>query len=132
MTPPGADARTARRSAVPLRVALRRAAPVGIALALVLLVMASLTAGSAPVSWREAAVALAGPWAGAFGAPAGDMAQAIVRDLRLPRVVLALLVGATLALVGGLLQSTTRNDLADPFLFGLSSGLPRAPWPSSR
>ena len=48
--------------------------------------------------------------------------QSIVRELRLPRALLALLVGAGLALVGVLLQTVTRNDLADPFLFGLSSG----------
>lgn len=46
----------------------------------------------------------------------------IVVDLRLPRVVLAAAVGSGLAVVGALLQTTTRNDLADPFLFGLSSG----------
>ena len=48
--------------------------------------------------------------------------QSIVRELRLPRALLAVLVGAGLALVGVLLQTVTRNDLADPFLFGLSSG----------
>jgi len=48
--------------------------------------------------------------------------RAIVFDLRLPRVLLAVLVGATLAMAGALLQTATRNDLADPFLFGLSSG----------
>jgi len=48
--------------------------------------------------------------------------RAIVFDLRLPRVLLAVLVGATLAIAGALLQTATRNDLADPFLFGLSSG----------
>ena len=46
----------------------------------------------------------------------------IIVDLRLPRVVLAMAVGAGLAVVGALLQTSTRNDLADPFLFGLSSG----------
>ncbi len=46
----------------------------------------------------------------------------IILDLRLPRVVLAAAVGSGLAVVGALLQTTTRNDLADPFLFGLSSG----------
>ena len=46
----------------------------------------------------------------------------IIVDLRLPRVVLAAAVGSGLAVVGALLQTTTRNDLADPFLFGLSSG----------
>lgn len=46
----------------------------------------------------------------------------IVLDLRLPRALLALVVGAGLGVVGCLLQTVTRNDLADPFLFGLSSG----------
>ena len=46
----------------------------------------------------------------------------IVIDLRVPRTLLSVLTGAVLAMVGGLLQTTTRNDLADPFLFGLSSG----------
>lgn len=86
---------------------------------LLVLALLALTTGSTPVAWHEALVALAPPWG---GAPTADMAQAIVRDLRLPRVLLALLVGATLAMVGGLLQTATRNDLADPFLFGLSSG----------
>lgn len=55
------------------------------------------------------------------GAP-GAAVRAIVVDLRLPRALLALLVGASLAMAGALLQTATRNDLADPFLFGLSSG----------
>ena len=46
----------------------------------------------------------------------------ILVELRLPRAILAIIVGASLALVGALLQTSTRNDLADPFLFGLSSG----------
>lgn len=46
----------------------------------------------------------------------------IILDLRLPRAILALMVGAGLGIVGCLLQTVTRNDLADPFLFGLSSG----------
>ncbi len=46
----------------------------------------------------------------------------IVLDLRLPRALLAVIVGAGLGMVGGVLQTLTRNDLADPFLFGLSSG----------
>ena len=46
----------------------------------------------------------------------------IVLDLRLPRALLAVIVGAGLGMVGAVLQTLTRNDLADPFLFGLSSG----------
>lgn len=46
----------------------------------------------------------------------------IVWDLRLPRVVLAVLVGASLAVSGALLQGVTRNPLADPHILGLTAG----------
>lgn len=51
-----------------------------------------------------------------------DMTSRILLDLRIPRALLAVLSGAGLAMVGTLLQTATRNDLADPFLFGLSAG----------
>lgn len=50
------------------------------------------------------------------------MAHTILFDIRLPRFLLAVIVGAGLAMVGTLLQTVTKNDLADPFLFGLSAG----------
>lgn len=46
----------------------------------------------------------------------------IVWEFRLPRALLALLVGAGLAVVGAVLQALVRNPLADPFLLGVSSG----------
>jgi iron complex transport system permease protein len=46
----------------------------------------------------------------------------IVWEVRLPRVILGAVVGASLALVGAALQSVTRNPLADPHLLGISSG----------
>jgi len=46
----------------------------------------------------------------------------IIFDLRLPRALFSAIIGAGLGVVGVVLQTTTRNDLADPFLFGLSSG----------
>lgn len=46
----------------------------------------------------------------------------IVRSLRLPRVVLAALVGAALGMSGGALQGTLRNGLAEPYLLGVSGG----------
>jgi iron complex transport system permease protein len=49
-------------------------------------------------------------------------ARVVVWDLRLPRVVAALVVGACLGLAGCLLQSSTRNPLGDPQLFGLGGG----------
>jgi iron complex transport system permease protein len=46
----------------------------------------------------------------------------IVTQVRLPRVVLALLVGAMLALAGGAYQGAFRNPLADPYLLGVAAG----------
>ncbi len=52
-----------------------------------------------------------------------DLASSeIVRTLRLPRALLALLVGGSLAVAGASLQALVRNPLADPFLLGLSGG----------
>jgi iron complex transport system permease protein len=47
---------------------------------------------------------------------------AIVTQIRLPRVVLGLLVGAMLALAGGCYQGIFRNPLADPYLLGVAAG----------
>jgi iron complex transport system permease protein len=49
-------------------------------------------------------------------------AVAIMRDIRAPRVVLAALVGAALAMSGAALQGTMRNPLAEPYLLGVSGG----------
>ena len=46
----------------------------------------------------------------------------IVQNLRLPRAVLAIVVGACLSLAGALMQGVTRNPLADPGLLGLTTG----------
>lgn len=72
-----------------------------------------LSAGAVPLPLREV-------WAGLWHADAG--AAAIVRDLRAPRVLLAFLVGGSLAICGAALQAMIRNPLAEPYLLGLSSG----------
>ena len=48
--------------------------------------------------------------------------EAIVWEIRFPRALLAMMVGAGLAMVGASLQAVTRNPLADPHLLGISSG----------
>jgi iron complex transport system permease protein len=53
---------------------------------------------------------------------AGPTPVAVVRTLRLPRVLLAALVGAGLGAAGAALQGTTRNVLAEPYLLGVSGG----------
>ena len=48
--------------------------------------------------------------------------QRIIWELRMPRAILAFLAGSGLAVSGLILQTVTRNPLADPYLFGISSG----------
>lgn len=52
----------------------------------------------------------------------GSTDTAIIWEFRLPRVVLALLVGGLLATAGGAYQGTFRNALADPYLLGVAAG----------
>jgi iron complex transport system permease protein len=54
--------------------------------------------------------------------PLPALADSIVWDLRMPRVLLAGLVGGGLAVCGAVLQALTRNALADPYLLGISAG----------
>jgi iron complex transport system permease protein len=60
-------------------------------------------------------------WSG-LSAPDNELASQIVWQLRLPRLVLALEVGAVLGLSGAVLQGVTRNPLAEPGLLGVSAG----------
>jgi iron complex transport system permease protein len=53
---------------------------------------------------------------------ANDVSGTIIRDLRLPRVLGAVLVGGSLGAAGALLQGLLRNPLADPFVTGTSAG----------
>lgn len=55
-------------------------------------------------------------------APKPNLGWLILTELRLPRAILALLVGATLGLAGAVLQGLLRNPLAEPGLLGVSSG----------
>ncbi|SDC66528.1 iron complex transport system permease protein [Sanguibacter gelidistatuariae] len=101
----------------------------GAAVALVVTVLVAVTIGTADLSvgevWRSIA------WHATHGLGLGDavsvdplsrLRDGIVWELRLPRVLTAAAVGAGLALCGVVMQSLTRNPLADPYLLGLSSG----------
>lgn len=46
----------------------------------------------------------------------------VLFSVRLPRILITLLAGMALALSGSILQSVTRNDLADPGIIGINSG----------
>jgi iron complex transport system permease protein len=91
---------------------MKRAAPTSwLLLLLAALALLSLLPGRSGwlLPWRQS------------GADA-ELARLILWDLRMPRLVLALLVGGALGLAGAVLQGLTRNPLAEPGLLGISSG----------
>ena len=91
------------------------------ALALSVAFSVSLGAVSIPLSdvWK---IVLFKVFPGSFPPVWTAGQEAIVWNIRLPRSLLACLVGAGLAIVGTTLQAVTRNPLADPHLLGISSG----------
>ncbi|MCW2406851.1 iron complex transport system permease protein [Sphingobium sp. B1D7B] len=60
-------------------------------------------------------------WVPLWGLAVGDPRSVIMIDLRLPRALLALVIGAGLGLSGAALQGYTRNPLADPAILGISA-----------
>lgn len=94
------------------------------ALGLATIVSTLLTVGIGAVPIPAATVvAIVADWLSPGAARTWSMGQQhIILDLRIPRAILAALVGAGLGIVGSVLQAITRNPLADPYLFGVSSG----------
>ncbi len=86
----------------------------GLALALLASVAVGVLVGAVAIGPGDVLAALTRGTDGPTGT--------IVRDLRLPRVLAAALVGAALAVAGVLLQGLTRNPLADPYVTGSSAG----------
>ncbi|GAA3921063.1 iron ABC transporter permease [Litoribacillus peritrichatus] len=89
---------------------------------LVLLVALSITTGPMDLPVFPSLVAV---WDGVWGSGLSSLQEyeyAVVWDLRLPRTLLALMVGAILAQCGAVMQGMFRNPLADPGIIGVSSG----------
>lgn len=110
---------TQTRPPLPDTASLRRPAAVRLAwFAVAVVVLAALCVASVAFGVRE--VSLGDIFAGLRGDTSGVAEAAVVA--RLPRTVLAMLVGAALALAGASLQAVTRNPLADPAILGISGG----------
>ncbi|WP_445269219.1 FecCD family ABC transporter permease [Streptomyces sp. DSM 41634] len=107
-------------SAAPERAAARprhaaRAAGLLAALAvLALIAVVSIAVGAKQMPLDEV-------WHGLF-AYAGTPSDVVVRDLRVPRTLLGLLVGLGLGLSGAVMQALTRNPLAEPGILGVNAG----------
>lgn len=98
--------------------------PTVVALAVLLLacLVASALKGDYPLTPLQVIQAALHPILPFVPAPADETAQSVVNDIRLPRTLLAALVGASLSLSGCALQGVIGNPLADPYTIGVSSG----------
>jgi len=85
-----------------------------VAMVLVVVVIASLAIGTKSIPFGTVVRALTD-----FD---GSTEHMVVRELRLPRTIVGLLVGSALGVAGALMQAVTRNPLADPGLLGVSAG----------
>lgn len=96
----------------PLRVRLLALA--GFVVLLLLVLLASLAVGSNPIPfgdvWRHLA------------RPDGSLESLVIAEQRVPRSLLVIVVGAALGVAGALMQSLTRNPLADPGILGINAG----------
>ncbi len=91
-------------------------------LALVLAAIAGIAIGRVPIAPSEQLEILSSRLLGTALDAEQQTLAAIVIDIRMPRVVLAALTGAALAVAGAALQGLFRNPLADPYLVGVAAG----------
>lgn len=85
------------------------------ALAVVLMGLASLGIGSLNISLHEV-------WNALFHYDKTSYDQTVIRSLRVPRTIIGLAVGGSLAVAGATMQAVTRNPLAEPTILGVSGG----------
>jgi iron complex transport system permease protein len=83
-------------------------------LALVVLFVVAMVLGAADIAVKDV-------WLALTSKELGDKIT-IIREIRLPRVIAGIFVGAALAVSGAIMQGVTRNPLADPGLLGLTAG----------
>ncbi|MFD8416770.1 FecCD family ABC transporter permease [Streptomyces sp. NPDC059650] len=107
------------QSAVPAaapraRHAVRATGLVGAFAVLALVAVASIAVGAKQMPLDEV-------WHGLFHY-AGTPSDVVVRDLRIPRTLLGLMVGVGLGLSGAVMQALTRNPLAEPGILGVNAG----------
>jgi iron complex transport system permease protein len=88
---------------------------IALVLLMVLSVVMAITFGPASINTSELMSCL-------FATCNNSIVNSVLWQVRIPRVLVALVAGMGLAIAGAILQNTTRNPLADPYLFGIVSG----------
>ncbi len=94
----------------------------GLLALLIVSVGAAVAVGSETVALRDVLGVLRHRLSFGRGAAPDPTAERIVWLLRMPRVLLALLVGGGLSIIGAAMQALVRNPLAEPYILGISSG----------
>ncbi|MEU6264708.1 FecCD family ABC transporter permease [Saccharopolyspora shandongensis] len=84
-------------------------------------VLLSVLLGAAELGWQRVLAEIVAQLTGG-ASPLSEREAAILWQLRVPRVVLGVLVGAALAVSGAAFQGVFRNPLADPYLLGAAAG----------
>ncbi|MEW4229838.1 MULTISPECIES: FecCD family ABC transporter permease [Priestia] len=87
---------------------------IGMLLVFIIMFVSSIVFGAAEISIKDVWLALS--------SSSVNEQISIIRDIRLPREIAAVFVGAALSVSGAIMQGMTRNPLADPGLLGLTSG----------
>jgi iron complex transport system permease protein len=97
---------------------LRQTTTILLALASLLIgfLIVGLSVGSVAIPFSDIILTLLGK------AEVDESIRTIVLDIRLPRLLLAMLVGAGLSISGAVFQALLRNPLAEPYILGISSG----------
>jgi iron complex transport system permease protein len=85
----------------------------------VAITMAGLCTGAVPIAPSRVVASLLSPFTGIATSPAESL---VILQVRMPRVLMGLVIGAALAVAGALMQGLFRNPLADPGLIGVSGG----------
>jgi len=90
-------------------------------IALCITVLSALSFGSVDIPFSQLFTHLLNCTEGSACSTQSAVHQ-ILWEIRIPKTLMALITGAGLSVTGAILQSVTRNPLADPYLFGISSG----------
>jgi len=116
-SPPESSSGRAAAPGEPARAGRHAMRAAGLLVAVGLLVLVCL----ASIAVGAKALPLSDVWHGLFH-HTGTNGDVLVRDVRVPRTVLGLIVGAALGLAGAVMQALTRNPLAEPGLLGVNAG----------
>jgi iron complex transport system permease protein len=95
---------------------------IGLSSALVLAIILSVSVGAVPLPFEKIIRIILHNMLGLTLGEWKAVEEQIVWEFRLPRVLLAAIVGSALSIAGAVLQAMVRNPLADPYVLGISSG----------